>query len=233
MSEEAPARPVRRPIPWGVLTSLLLHAGLVVALLALLALPRPRPAPPAAIEAVAVEIVAPPPVARAPPPADDARPAPAPLAVPVPAPPSPPPATPPPRPTEPATVKPSRMLSGRELAAPRNRSALREMARMAPEERAIQLCNVEAMAQIAAWKAALRPDAVVAYAMADVVVAGDTLVADGGAFRSRRNWYAVSFRCALGPGHAEVAGFEFRVGDPIPKRLWAEHALTDDDGPLD
>jgi hypothetical protein len=130
-------------------------------------------------------------------------------------------------------VKPGRMLSGQELASPRNRSARLEMSRMAPEERAIQLCNVEAMAQIAAWKTALRPDSLVAYAMADIVVSGETLVADGAAFRSRRNWYAVHFRCTLRPDHAEVDGFEFRVGDPIPRRLWADHALGDDDGPLD
>jgi hypothetical protein len=235
MSEEAPTRPARRPVPWGVLASLLLHAGLV---LALLTLPPPRQSEPAAIRAVTVEIVAPPPAMRPPPPATEpgprvepeppTRPAAAPtLSVP----PLPDPA--PSRPSEPGMVKPSRMLSGRELADPRNRAARREMSRMAPEERAIQLCNVEAMAQIAAAKAALRPDVVVAYAMADVVVAGDTLVADGAAFRSRRNWYAVRFRCALRPDHAEVTDFEFRVGDAIPKRLWADHALTDDDGPLD
>lgn len=222
----------------GLALSLLLHAAAIAALLALPQARHPEPAP---VEGIAVEVVAPsgprepiPPlrVPREPAPRP-AAPSPAPIA-----PSSPMPSATPPAPaatpqTPPAMIRPSRMLSAARLADPRSREARAILAQTAPEDRAIQLCSLEATAQVAVWNPALRPDMVVAYAMAEIAFAADTLTADGAAVRSGGRWYLLRFVCSLDPGRGRVTAFAFRVGEAIPKRLWADHALAGDDGPLD
>lgn len=112
------------------------------------------------------------------------------------------------------------MLSEKLLADPRSSQARRELATFDDGERVVQLCNLEAMDQIEAWRADFQPDRLVAYARSEVEMSGDTIVADGAAFRSRRNWYDIKFRCKVAPGHARVVAFEFRVGEPVPRKDW-------------
>lgn len=130
-------------------------------------------------------------------------------------------------------VKPSRMLSQKVLADPRSRKARQELATLAPDERIIQLCNVEAMAQVAAWSKELKPDRVVAYAMADPQILGAALTADGAALHSKHDWYRLRFQCDLTPDHQKVVAFQFLVGAPIPKKEWRDHSLPADSDSLD
>ncbi|MBJ6125134.1 DUF930 domain-containing protein [Microvirga splendida] len=95
------------------------------------------------------------------------------------------------------------------------------------ETRLEQLCNLEAMAQIAASLRQHHPDRVVAYAKAEVRIDGSRLLAEGAAFRSHRRWYGLTFRCGLSPGRQAVQDFEFTVGKAIPKRLWERYNLPD------
>ncbi|MBZ9776633.1 DUF930 domain-containing protein [Mesorhizobium sp. CO1-1-8] len=44
--------------------------------------------------------------------------------------------------------------------------------------------------------------------------------ANGAAFRSRRNWYGLKFRCQLAGDGESVVGFEFLVGDLVPREKW-------------
>jgi hypothetical protein len=228
----------------GVLASLLGHA--VVVLLLTTLRPTPLPHDPA-VASLAVELVAPPPpVPRPAPPAVAPAERPA-VPVPPPVPPAPrtttplpppapaPPAAPPsPAPPEtPAMVRPTRLLSAAALDDPRSRAARRDLAAMAADERAIQLCGLEAMAQVATWKASLSPDRIVAYATAEVVAAGDTLVADGAAVHGHGRWWRLGFRCELTPDRRRVAGFAFRVGDPIPRRDLERFGLPDGGEALD
>lgn len=122
-----------------------------------------------------------------------------------------------PRDEAPAMVKPSRMLSEKSLADPRSRKARKELAMLAPDERVEQLCNVEAMAQVGSWSKDLKPDRVVAYAMADPKLSGSSFSADGAALHSKKNWYRLLFKCDLTPDRKKVAAFEFLMGDPIPR----------------
>ncbi|MCB8821507.1 DUF930 domain-containing protein [Microvirga rosea] len=92
------------------------------------------------------------------------------------------------------------------------------------ETRIEQHCGIEAMAQIAALTL-FQPDRVVAYAMADVARVGNTLTAQGAAFRSGRRWYKLAFICELTHDHRAIQAFEFTIGDPIPRRLWEAHSL--------
>ena len=62
--------------------------------------------------------------------------------------------------------------------------------------------------------------------MADMATRDGALVADGGAFRSRREWYGVKFTCLASADYSAVEHFEFSVGNFIPHEQWEEHYLT-------
>ncbi len=117
-------------------------------------------------------------------------------------------------------VRPRHLLSQQVLADPRSRETLAMLPRLAPEERAEQLCGLEAMGQIHAWQHGYEPDRVTAYAMADIRYAGHILRAEGAAFRSRRRWYGLRFECTISPDLRRVTAFAFQVGDPIPQARW-------------
>jgi len=141
-------------------------------------------------------------------------------------------ATPPPpsvsRPSperESAMIRPTEMLSAATLADPRSRRARALLAGVDDTERMIQLCGLEAMEQVHAWRDSLQPTAVVAYALAEVSISGDRVEADGAAFRSGASWYGLSFRCRLAPDHAAVVAFEFKVGAVVPEAQWESFNL--------
>lgn len=104
---------------------------------------------------------------------------------------------------------------------------------LAPTDQIEQLCNLEAMAQVGVWSKDHRPDRVVAYAMADPKLSGNTFSADGAALHSKRDWFKLRFRCDLTPDHKKVAAFEFLMGEPIPRKEWEEHNLPNESGSLD
>ncbi|BAB47934.1 mlr0330 [Mesorhizobium japonicum MAFF 303099] len=206
--------------PWGISTSVALHA-LLAAMLALMPLPkRPKRLDE---ERVSVDILTPQqfeastrPPAPAPLPAPEAQ-----ASAPTPTPSAPRP-TPP---TAPTMIRPTEMLSAKTLADPRSRQARADLATFASDERMVQLCNLEAMDQIRRWRADFRPERVVPYATAEEKVRGTTIAADGAAFRSRKNWYSLKFKCRLARDGESVIGFEFLVGDPVARDKWDELGL--------
>ena len=96
-------------------------------------------------------------------------------------------------------------------------------------ERVVQLCNIEALEQIRRAAPDYEPDTLVSYAMSDPLMAGLTLSALGGAFRSRRQWYAVAFECTASPNLDGVTAFSFKLGAPIPEEQWEAHNLNAED----
>jgi hypothetical protein len=213
------AKPVpaaESPVTMGMGASLAIHALLLVILLTVALEQRPMPGE----RPIAVEILTPEQFAAmtAPPEADE--PAPVPPAAPAPTPP----------PAEQAMIRPTEMLSAGTLADPRSREARALLATLDDTERMIQLCGLEAMEQVHAWRETFRPTAVVAYAMAEAAVSGDRVDAGGAAFRSGGAWYAIRFRCRLRPDHASVAAFEFKVGAPVPKEKWETFNLPAETG---
>jgi hypothetical protein len=158
------------------------------------------------------------------------RPPPAPVSPTVPEVPAavPPPAATPPAPQPPAApamIRPTEMLSAKTLADPRSRQARADLATFASDERMVQLCNLEAMDQIRRWRTDYQPERVVPYATAREKITGTTIAANGAAFRSRRNWYGLKFRCQLAGDGESVVGFEFLVGDLVPREKWDELGL--------
>jgi hypothetical protein len=211
-----PERPPARDMPWGTIASLCAHA-LVVALIPLLAASRtiPPPTPPQAVE---VELVSP-----------------AELLPAVPAPEAPVLAAPQAE-TEPAeaapvpqsgTIEATQFFAGKVLAEDKQIAAA--LPTLGNDERVIQLCNIEALEQIKAAKPDFAPDTLVAYAFGDMNVAAGVLTAPGGAFRSRRRWWAIGLRCAVAPTYTAVTAFEFTLGDEIPEEEWDAHFLTAED----
>ncbi|WP_421913160.1 DUF930 domain-containing protein [Mesorhizobium sp.] len=128
-------------------------------------------------------------------------------------------------PVAPAMIRPTRMLSAKTLADPRSRQARADLRTFAADERMVQLCNLEAMDQIRQWRADFQPERVVPYATAEEKVAGTMITADGAAFRSRKNWYSLKFKCQLAQDGESVIGFEFLVGDPVARDRWDEFGL--------
>lgn len=127
--------------------------------------------------------------------------------------------------TVPGMISPSTMLSARTLADPRSRQARAALATFASSERIVQLCNLEAMDQIHAWRATFRPERIVAYARKAETMLGDTIEADGAAFRSRDQWYDLKFTCRLSRDRHEVVAFAFAVGEPVPQKQWEDLGL--------
>lgn len=136
-------------------------------------------------------------------------------------------------PVDDGMVRPKRLLSAGVLSAGGSRAAREALRAMAGDERAIQLCDYEALEQIHAWNAAYQPETLIAHALAEAEVSGRTVEAKGGAFLSGRHWYGVAFRCEVSPDLGRVTAFAFKVGSEIPKRDWRRYDLPDPAGALD
>jgi hypothetical protein len=107
------------------------------------------------------------------------------------------------------------ILSGRALANPRNRQALADLPKIEPTERMIQLCNIEALEQLARLHKDFSPEMVDAHATRELAFGPNTVLADGAAFRSGDDWYGLRYRCRLSPGHDVVVTFDFLAGEQL------------------
>ena len=101
----------------------------------------------------------------------------------------------------------------------------RSLEMLAPAERLEQLCDFTAMTRIRSEKKEFRPDRAVANAMAESLAKGDTLEVTGGAFRSRKKWYALTYRCTATPEHLKIVAFNYTIGEEIPESKWASFGL--------
>ena len=111
------------------------------------------------------------------------------------------------------------------IASERPERFERSLQMLAPEERLEQLCDYTAMTRIRSEKKEFHPDRAVANAMTEPVAKGDTLEVPGGAFRSKKKWYALSYRCTATPDHLKVVAFNYTVGEEIPESKWASFGL--------
>lgn len=226
-------QPPGRPVPWGTVASLGLHAALALALIVLSPLRQLVVPPP---EPVAVEIVTPSQFAALQP-RPSAPATPAPVAQPEVAPEiaTPPPASadrlPPGAALQPdlpqnKTHTATKFYSASILREPKMARIRQTFGTLADSEKLMQLCNIEGLEQIRLAEPDYAPDTLVSYAMADPMASGLTLTAMGGAFRSRRKWYGVSLKCTVAPDYRGVTAFEFSLGEPIPEDQWEEHNLN-------
>ena len=119
------------------------------------------------------------------------------------------------------------MLSGGALANPRSRKARQQLRTFSPDERIVQLCNIEAMEQLKRWKAGFVADHVVAYATADPSLTTTSIEAPGAAVHAGGQWYRLSFACTVTADFGRVAAFAFTLGRPIPQEQWEQDNLPE------
>jgi Domain of Unknown Function (DUF930) len=228
-----PATARLRPPSLGTLASACVHLGLAAALLWVSPL-RPLlvpPPPPVAVEIVTEQQFASM-TAPAPPAVKAEAPAPAEIATG-----SPPAATPLPSAAPPeaapkvdrGVVTATQFYAANILKEPGMARIRAALGRIDPAERIVQLCNIEGLEQIRRAAPSFDPDTLVAYAMDDTTMAGMTLGAAGGAFRSRREWYGIAFHCTVTADYSGVSAFSFKLGTAIPKDESEDHNLNAED----
>lgn len=101
----------------------------------------------------------------------------------------------------------------------------RALQMLAPADRLEQICDYTAMTRIRKDVRHFRPDRAVANATVEPHIHDHTIVAKGGAFRSRGKWYALSFTCTAKPDHMEVVSFHYTIGAEIPPAQWGANHL--------
>ena len=97
--------------------------------------------------------------------------------------------------------------------------------RLDPQTRLEQVCDLEAMNRLKK-DPKYKPDRAQGAASAEPKTEGHKLTATGGAFRSKGDWYELSFVCEATPDHTKVLSFEYQTtGKSIPKAKWEEYGL--------
>lgn len=66
-----------------------------------------------------------------------------------------------------AFVRANHFYASEVLKNPKSKGTASDLRKLSPEERMIQLCNLEAMEQVSRWKTRIKADFLVSYAMAD------------------------------------------------------------------
>ena len=97
--------------------------------------------------------------------------------------------------------------------------------RLDPDLRIEQVCDLAAMERIHKERQELRPDRAKSDVISHPLHMGDTLRADGGAFRSNGSWYKLSFVCKTSPDHLKVTSFNYEIGKLIPESRWGDYGL--------
>lgn len=100
----------------------------------------------------------------------------------------------------------------------------RSLRSLAPSARLEQICDYTAMQRIRKGSKH-RPDRAVGYAISEAKVNGNTLVAEGAAFRSRKKWYRLSYTCTTNAERMKVLSFDYKVGPEIPEERWSAYGL--------
>lgn len=124
-----------------------------------------------------------------------------------------------------APIIAEQILTAALLAGPYGQKMLAELDGIHGDTRLEQLCNIEAMAQIAKAYPTLRAAKVVAYAAGPVRAGAGMLEATRGAVETAEGWYRLTYRCALTPDRRSVKGFDLTIGNAIPRSLWERYNL--------
>jgi hypothetical protein len=101
----------------------------------------------------------------------------------------------------------------------------KQLLKLDPTVRLEQTCDTGAMEKIRKDKTPYRADRVVAYAFEQPVVSENTIKAPGAAFRSRGEWYRLSYQCTTDSENIEVRALTYNIGEKIPREQWEQHQL--------
>lgn len=104
--------------------------------------------------------------------------------------------------------------------------AAAQLERLDPQTRLEQRCDLEAMERIHKDPVKMVPDELVAYAFAEPKIKGDKIRSGGAAFRSKGEWYHLSYSCSTSPDHMTVLTFQYAIGQMVPHDEWSHHYLV-------
>lgn len=106
-------------------------------------------------------------------------------------------------------------------------SMKQQLLRLDPQTRLEQLCDHETMTSIRTDRNSYSPDKVVAYTFSEPVLSDKTMEAPGAVFRSRGDWYRLSFRCKADVEQVEVRSLRYEIGKKVPREKWIRYNLYD------
>lgn len=111
-------------------------------------------------------------------------------------------------------------------ASAMDNSAAEQLEKLDPQTRLEQRCDLEAMERIHKDPVKMVPDELVAYAFAEPKISGDKIRSAGAAFRSKGEWYHLSYTCSTSPDHMTVLTFQYAIGQLVPHNEWDHHFLV-------
>jgi Domain of Unknown Function (DUF930) len=124
------------------------------------------------------------------------------------------------------------LTNGSGLAAADSKSEIKieprieaMLKRIEPADRLEQVCDYAAAKRIGRDKNPYHPDRAVIDSISPFEVEGDTIKGNGGAFRSRGEWYQFSFTCKTTPDRLKILSFDYHVGEKIPEDKWNDYGL--------
>jgi hypothetical protein len=100
-----------------------------------------------------------------------------------------------------------------------------QLLKLDPQTRLEQACDAEAMVRIRADEHEFRPDKVIAYTFRDPTYGPNMIKAPGAVFRSKGEWYHLSYTCSTGPEHVHVRTLDFAIGGRVAKANWDKYFL--------
>ncbi|WP_150526486.1 DUF930 domain-containing protein [Roseibium sediminis] len=112
------------------------------------------------------------------------------------------------------------IYANRILASDDGRAARAGLMTAYGEERWIQLCNLEALEQIANADPLMTPHQIIAHTRSPIVVKTNHISAYGAAVYSKDSWFDLQFECWFSEEDLELSDFAFRLGGKIPRRHW-------------
>lgn len=108
-----------------------------------------------------------------------------------------------------------------------NQRTKKQLLLLDPTTRLEQICDAGAMEQISRDKNPYKADRVVAYAFEQPQLGPNSVNAPGAAFRSRGEWYRLSFQCTTDNEHLEIRALKYVIGERVPREQWEQHQLYD------
>lgn len=108
------------------------------------------------------------------------------------------------------------------MSDPRVKQAL---GKLAPKDRIVQICGIEALEQVRRHQPGTFPDML---AREGGSISATGLTVSDGAFRSKRKWYAIDFTCKVDAETMVIQSFSYNIGRAIPEGEWNKRKLPRD-----
>lgn len=102
-----------------------------------------------------------------------------------------------------------------------------QLLKLDPKTRLEQACDTEAMIRIKEQDNPYRPDKVIAYTFKDPTYGANSLNAPGAVFRSRGEWYHLSYKCHTDAENLSVQKLTLKIGAQVSHQNWDKYYLYD------